>query len=75
MPQTSWSARAALAPIAARLPAYAGYGGVVIKGSQAESGSVSGFRSVSAARLCLSYRDHLKVSINIRSAPLLTSLL
>src|SRR5262245_19785053 len=56
VPHTSWRARAALAPIVARLPAYEGYGGVVIRGSQVESGSVSGFRSMSAARIAVTGR-------------------
>ena len=45
----SYLARAA----ALGLPAYEGYGGVVINGSQVASGSVSGFKSVSAARIAV----------------------
>ena len=55
VPQTSWRARAALAPIVARLPAYAGYGGVVIKGSQVESGRI-GIQIMSAARIAVTGR-------------------
>ena len=57
VPKASCSARAALAPMQAMLPAYDGYGGVVINGSHVASGSVAGLRSSSASRIAVTGRQ------------------
>src|SRR5262245_30309350 len=56
VPNASCRARAALAPIVAKLPAYDGYGGVGSSGSHVGSGSVAGLRSVAASRIAVTGR-------------------